>query len=80
MQVWLKFKRWLRTLALELSQGKRIDWWIKINELTAIVNLWLDRKTDSSSSTELPVTTPPSPKPRRGLFWRLRNRKSTEDG
>lgn len=63
LQVWLKFKRWLRTLSLELSKGSRIDWWTKINELVAIINLWLDRKPGSSTSIEPPETLPTSPTP-----------------
>jgi hypothetical protein len=72
-QIWVKFKRWLRKLLLELAFHMPINWSKKIDELVAIVNAWLDKQQADGPPPPTPSQEPPN---RRYIqAWKERFRK-----
>lgn len=59
----LQFKRWLRKLLLELSISRPINWSMKVNELAALANRWLDQNGSPSSTPPSPPSSPERPEP-----------------
>jgi hypothetical protein len=71
LSIWLRFKRWWRSLLIAVATHTHIDWVAKVNELVAIINSALDRKSPSPEPTPGPTPEPLPERTRRRWFrWR----------
>ena len=65
LSIWLRFKRWLRSLLLALAMHAKINWAEEVNELVDIANDALDKNKVPPLPEPTPTPQPPTPEPER---------------